>query len=472
MHNEQQQQQHRTWHVNLISAWQLQSHLGDAVAGAARHPPAGLAADTRQTAVCRDDTPGCEISSRSGQRHSVRHTTSGCTKHYRRSTPRGYPPCRQPPILHSSTQISAGISMGILPHAADLVTLPTFTPPATHQTATSRPRAPAAGLTTQALPAATQPPPDQGGTTQAQTAAGQMLMASATFFPIPENICTKIINLEYVDMAELKPTNWLLHSDETEKASFPFKKRKEPVTDILVWVQCYSAMASIRYPAKIPHLMAYQSTIVKCAKRYQGLAWVAYDMEFRRKAAKTKSLDWGTIDQSAYAEFFTGSSRPLVRCHVCLEDHLTQHCPHNANPFMLPQMLPRKFSSKSAHKCSFRGSQPTRRCSSNSDELTPHRIPLYVASSTQSLEIIVIYKIAHSSMYARCVEVAITVHNVAPPLHQTKNLGAVAGEGHFGNMCNKPGNGPDSLDILLRHNITRSITNHNSRFMILQTTAP
>ena len=166
-------------------------------------------------------------------------------------------------------------------------------------------------------------------------------MASATFFPIPENICTKIINLEYVDMAELKPTNWLLHSDEAEKASFPFKKRKEPVTDILVWVQCYSAMASIlaeRYPAKIPHLMAYQSTIVKCAKRYQGLAWVAYDMEFRRKAAKTKSLDWGTIDQSAYAEFFTGSSRPLVRCHVCLEDHLTQHCPHNANPFMLPQM--------------------------------------------------------------------------------------------------------------------------------------
>ena len=120
------------------------------------------------------------------------------------------------------------------------------------------------------------------------------------FFPIPENICTNIINLEYVDMAELKPTNWLLHSDETENASFPFKKRKEPVTDILV---CYSAMASIlaeRYPAKIPHLMAYQSTIVKCAKRYQSLAWVAYDMEFRRKAAKTKSLDWGTIDQSAY----------------------------------------------------------------------------------------------------------------------------------------------------------------------------
>ena len=231
--------------------------------------------------------------------------------------------------------------MGMLPHAADLATLPTFTLPTTHQAATSRSQAPAATPTTLAD---TQPPPGQGVTTQLQATAhpaGETPTASSAFFPIPENICTKIINLEYVDMVELKPSNWLLHSDETDKTSFPFKKRKEPVTDILVWVQCYSAMASIlaeRYPAKIPHLMAYQSTIVKCAKRYQGLAWVAYDMEFRRKAAKSKSLDWGTIDQSAYAEFFTGSSRPLVRCHVCLEEHLTQHCPQTANPFMLPQM--------------------------------------------------------------------------------------------------------------------------------------
>ena len=93
-----------------------------------------------------------------------------------------------------------------------------------------------------------------------------------------------------------------------------------------------------KYPSQISDLMAYQSTIVKCAKCYQGLAWVAYDMEFRRKAAKSKSLDWGTIDQSACAKFFTGSPMPLVRCHVCLEEHPTQQCPQTVNPFMLPQM--------------------------------------------------------------------------------------------------------------------------------------
>ena len=198
-----------------------------------------------------------------------------------------------------------------------------------------------------------------------------------------------------------------------KKASFPFKKSKEPVTDIPVWVQCYSAMVSVlaeRYPVKFPHLMAYQSTIVKCAKCYQGLAWVAYDMEFRRKAAKTKSLDWGTFDQSAFAKFFTGSSRPLVRCHVCLEDHLTQHCPHNVNPFMLPQMWTLQnpqIQQQISPQMQFQRQQTHPTVQQQFRRAYPPQDP--VVSSTQSLEIVVIYEIAHSSTYAWCVEVAITV---------------------------------------------------------------
>ena len=65
-----------------------------------------------------------------------------------------------------------------------------------------------------------------------------------------------------------------------------------------------------------PHLMAYQSTIVKCAKRYDGLGWVAYDMQYRRMAAQTKSLYWGVIDQSAYAEWFTGSSKTGLQLDI------------------------------------------------------------------------------------------------------------------------------------------------------------
>ena len=91
--------------------------------------------------------------------------------------------------------------------------------------------------------------------------------AAATLFPIPEAIAKKILRLEYVDMAELKPNAWLLHSQESDNLSTLFRKKKEPITDILVCVQCFSAMVTIlahQYPAAILHLMAYQSKIVMC----------------------------------------------------------------------------------------------------------------------------------------------------------------------------------------------------------------
>ena len=81
--------------------------------------------------------------------------------------------------------------------------------------------------------------------------------AAATLSPIPEAIVKKILRLEYVDMAELKPNAWLLHSEESDNLSTLFRKKKEPVTDILTWVQCFSAMVAIlaqQYPAAIPHL--------------------------------------------------------------------------------------------------------------------------------------------------------------------------------------------------------------------------
>ena len=81
-----------------------------------------------------------------------------------------------------------------------------------------------------------------GGLIPHQASQPSTLTTAATFFPVPEAISKKILNLEFVDMAELKPTAWLLHTESTDKAANPFKRSKEPVTDILVWIQCYSAM--------------------------------------------------------------------------------------------------------------------------------------------------------------------------------------------------------------------------------------
>ena len=80
--------------------------------------------------------------------------------------------------------------------------------------------------------------------------------------------------------------------------------------------------------------MAYQKTIIKCAKRFEGLGWIAYDMYYRRTAAQTKYLNWGIIDQSAYAEWFTGKSKAVVHCGHCLEEHATQDCPQTSSSIL------------------------------------------------------------------------------------------------------------------------------------------
>ena len=97
-------------------------------------------------------------------------------------------------------------------------------------------------------------------------------------------------------MADLHPESWLMASD-TDNANNSlaslFCRRKQPVTDIAVWVQCYSSLVSVLlelYPQFIKHFMAYLSTIVMGAKRTRTL-----NAAYRRKAAATKSLFWGTV---------------------------------------------------------------------------------------------------------------------------------------------------------------------------------
>ena len=67
-----------------------------------------------------------------------------------------------------------------------------------------------------------------------------------SMFPLPENLRRKILNLEYIEMADLRPEAWMLEEEFTDKTlAALFKHRKEPVTDILVWVQCYASLVTI-----------------------------------------------------------------------------------------------------------------------------------------------------------------------------------------------------------------------------------
>jgi len=77
---------------------------------------------------------------------------------------------------------------------------------------------------------------------------------------IPLRLVKKILNLEYVEMAELLPEYWELDEFESRCCGSQSTKssRRGPVTDILVWLDGYSSLVSVlcsMYPHKFINLL-------------------------------------------------------------------------------------------------------------------------------------------------------------------------------------------------------------------------
>jgi len=158
--------------------------------------------------------------------------------------------------------------------------------------------------------------------------------------PLPPRLLKKIQAMEFIDMAELMPETWL--SETTEEAHntccgilTAVKKRKSPVIDILLWVQCYAALVAVlalQHPQKIPEFMAYQSVIIKCHRDFEGLGWVYYDRAFRRQAALSKDLNWSRINPTLYSLCFAGKAKKSAICIHCLSNnHNSDQCPEIQN---------------------------------------------------------------------------------------------------------------------------------------------
>ncbi len=147
---------------------------------------------------------------------------------------------------------------------------------------------------------------------------------------LPAKLVKKIQDLEFVEMSELLTDSWRFQEDEAKCCHQRKGQRRGPITDILIWVECYSSLVatlSQRYPDKTPHLMAYMKTIVKAQRTFVGEGWVTYDACYRRKAAAAKTLDWGIIDFTLYNETFTGRAKALARCRYCSSDlHPSHEC--------------------------------------------------------------------------------------------------------------------------------------------------
>ena len=156
---------------------------------------------------------------------------------------------------------------------------------------------------------------------------------------LPPKLVTRILNLEFIEMAELATDAWQDDPNLSPDASGSQRRRARhpPVTDIMTWLECFARMAAVlstRYPDKAPELWAYQACILRAARNYEGVAWVAYDRQYRREASARKDLNWSVLNSRLYNEAFTGRAKSIPRCQHCLsEAHTSVACPINPHPY-------------------------------------------------------------------------------------------------------------------------------------------
>lgn len=148
---------------------------------------------------------------------------------------------------------------------------------------------------------------------------------------LPPKLVKRIQDLEYIDMSELVQDAWQFHEEEPGSCCHAKRRRRGPVSDILVWVDCYSSLVAVlsaHHPDKTPQFMAYLKTIVYASKSFSGDGWVTYDACYRRKAATTRSLDWSRLDFTLYNQIFAGRAKALPRCRYCNSElHKSADCP-------------------------------------------------------------------------------------------------------------------------------------------------
>ena len=138
-----------------------------------------------------------------------------------------------------------------------------------------------------------------------------------------------------MDMAELLSDNLEALcrgalQDPTATDARQAKRPRKEVPDLLSWVQCFGtfmAVVASQQPDKLRQLLAYQTVIVREARRCGGRGWPAYDTMFHQQAAGDDTADWSKINSSLYAVSFLAQSVKAKSCSLCMEaDHSEDNC--------------------------------------------------------------------------------------------------------------------------------------------------
>ena len=153
--------------------------------------------------------------------------------------------------------------------------------------------------------------------------------------PVPPRLVAKIQKLAFVDMAELLRDNLEMQRREDSQGqqtlSTPACIRRREIPDLLSWVSCfgvYMAVLCSKHPGMIKQLLAYQTTIIREARRCGGNGWLQYDSFFRQQVAGNPDADWSSLNTSLYAvTFLAQGGKGGQSCASCMEaDHTQQDC--------------------------------------------------------------------------------------------------------------------------------------------------
>ena len=152
---------------------------------------------------------------------------------------------------------------------------------------------------------------------------------------LPARLVKRILDLDFVEMSDMLPDAW---QEDSNPGTDPLSSsrrvvRRAPITEITLWLEGFGRLASVltsRYPSKAAEMWAYQSSIIRAARNFDGTAWVAYDRQFRREALARRDLNWSATNARLYSEAFTGRAKVIPRCRHCLsETHDLRACPVN-----------------------------------------------------------------------------------------------------------------------------------------------
>ena len=96
------------------------------------------------------------------------------------------------------------------------------------------------------------------------------------------------------------------------------RKRKPAIYTFHKWLDAYTTYLLVivaAYPRRSIELLKYQQIISRAETKFQGLAWVSYDEQFRRRAANDVSLSWDQVDLELWTVLFSGLAK--LHCLTC-----------------------------------------------------------------------------------------------------------------------------------------------------------